>query len=236
MSTLIRIERYIGVQNRACNLSGEAEMRKNDEQGVKVQPSLTIRGVQVYQGLLDRGQQEALLAELRGVVASAPLFSPMTPYGRPMSVKMTSAGRYGWVSDKSGYRYADRHPKGQRWPDIPKSVLDVWATVSGSDRLPECCLINLYRETAKMGLHQDRDEASFDHPVVSISLGDDGLFRIGGTSRGGTTESIWLRSGDVVVMGGPSRLIYHGIDRTRPGSSTLLDGGGRINVTSRVVT
>lgn len=87
-----------------------------------------------------------------------------------------------------------------------------------------------------MGMHQDRDEAEFGEPVVSVSLGDDGLFRIGNTTRGGKTESIWLKSGDVVVMGGEARLIYHGIDKTRAGSSTLLSGGGRINLTLRVVT
>lgn len=87
-----------------------------------------------------------------------------------------------------------------------------------------------------MGLHQDKDEADFSCPVVSISLGDDGLFRIGNTTRGGKTESIWLSSGDVAVMGGDARLVYHGIDRIRPGSSTLLPKGGRINLTLRVVT
>ena len=106
---------------------------------------------------------------------------------------------------------------------------------TGLDRAPDCCLVNLYRDTARMGLHQDRDEADFAWPVLSISLGDDGLFRIGNVERGGRTESVWLHSGDVLVMGGEARLIHHGIDRIRPGSSTLLDGGGRINLTLRVV-
>ena len=199
-------------------------------------PTMTIRGVQVFHGLLDRVAQEALLQEIRAVVGAAPLFSPMTPYGRPMSVQMTSAGRFGWVSDRSGYRYSEAHPNGQAWPAIPEGALAVWDRVSGTSRAPECCLVNLYRQAAKMGLHQDRDEADFSHPVVSISLGDDGMFRMGSTTRGGSTESVWLSSGDVVVMGGDARLIYHGIDKTRPGSSTLLDGGGRINLTLRVVT
>ncbi len=211
-------------------------MRKSREQGVTVQPTVALRGVQVFQGLLDRGQQEEILQEIRKIVAHAPLFSPMTPYGRPMSVQMTSAGQFGWVSDAKGYKYARKHPNGNLWPAIPLNVLDVWNKVSGANRAPECCLINLYRETAKMGLHQDRDEADFQQPVVSISLGDEGLFRIGNTTRGGKTESIWLKSGDVVVMGGEARLVYHGIDKTRAGSSTLLSGGGRINLTLRVVT
>jgi alkylated DNA repair protein (DNA oxidative demethylase) len=211
-------------------------MRKNGEQMIIGRPTVDLRGVQVWQGLLDRPAQEAMISDIRGIVASAPLFSPMTPYGKPMSVQMTSAGRFGWFSDRSGYRYSEVHPNGAPWPAIPASILDVWGQVSASARAPECCLVNLYREAAKMGMHQDRDETEFNEPVVSVSLGDDGLFRIGNTTRGGKTESIWLKSGDVVVMGGDARLVYHGIDKTRAGSSTLLSGGGRINLTLRVVT
>lgn len=211
-------------------------MRKKGDEMMMERPTLQIRGVQVWQGLLDRPVQEGILADIRGIVAKAPLFSPMTPYGKPMSVQMTSAGRFGWVSDRSGYRYSETHPNGVAWPAIPQSVLDVWDQVSGSARAPECCLVNLYREAAKMGMHQDRDEAEFGEPVVSVSLGDEGLFRIGNLTRGGKTESIWLQSGDVVVMGGDARLVYHGIDKTRAGSSSLLSGGGRINLTLRVVT
>lgn len=211
-------------------------MCKNGEQMNMGRPTVDLRGVQVWQALLDRPAQEAMISDIRRIVAEAPLFSPMTPYGKPMSVQMTSAGRFGWFSDRSGYRYSEHHPNGAVWPAIPASILDVWGLVSGSARAPECCLVNLYREAAKMGMHQDRDEAEFGEPVVSVSLGDDGLFRIGNTTRGGKTESIWLKSGDVVVMGGDARLIYHGIDKTRAGSSTLLSGGGRINLTLRVVT
>lgn len=232
----IRIGVYIGVPNWPCNLCNRPWMRKIGEEMVRTQPGLVLRGVEVFQGLLDRAAQEAMVADIRGVVAVAPLFSPMTPYGKRMSVQMTSAGRFGWYSDLSGYRYSESHPSGVAWPAIPDSILQVWDAVSGSDRAPECCLVNLYREAAKMGMHQDRDEADFSHPVVSISLGDDGMFRIGNTTRGGKTESVWLSSGDVVVMGGDARLVYHGIDKTRPGSSTLLSGGGRINLTMRVVT
>jgi alkylated DNA repair protein (DNA oxidative demethylase) len=95
--------------------------------------------------------------------------------------------------------------------------------------------VNFYGEGAKMGMHQDKDEGNFDWPVVSVSLGDDALFRMGATERGGSTESIWLRSGDVVVMGGPARLAYHGVDKIRFGSSTLLPKGGRINLTLRAI-
>lgn len=196
---------------------------------------LDIRGFRVLKSCLDRAEQQSLIAALRPVLKAAPLFSPTTPYGRPMSVRMTSAGRFGWYSDRAGYRYVEKHPNGTVWPDIPGEVLDIWDRVTGLARRPECCLINYYGSEARLALHQDRDEADFAWPVVSVSLGDDGLFRIGNITRGGKTESIWLNSGDVVVMGGDARLAYHGVDRIRFGSSTLLPKGGRINLTLRVV-
>ncbi|SNT24585.1 alpha-ketoglutarate-dependent dioxygenase AlkB family protein [Tropicimonas sediminicola] len=202
--------------------------------GAQISPTLNIRGVALFQGLLDRAAQEAMVRELREVVAAAPLFRPETRRGQKMSVRMTSAGSVGWVSDRRGYRYQEAHPEGMAWPPIPPSVRAVWETVAGASRPPDCCLVNFYDEGARMGLHQDRDEADFDQPVVSISLGDDALFRIGNLTRGGRTESVWLKSGDVVVMGGPARLVFHGIDRLRPGSSNLLAGGGRLNLTLRV--
>lgn len=194
-----------------------------------------LNGASVYKSFLDRAAQEEMVIALRQVVACAPLFSPMTPYGRPMSVRLTSAGRFGWISDKTGYRYEPRHPGGMKWPPIPEPVLAVWQAVSGSDRVPDCCLLNFYGEDARMGMHQDRDESDFAFPVVSISLGDEAQFRIGTTTRGGPTKSHWLASGDVLVLGGKARLAYHGVDKIRFGSSTLLKEGGRINLTMRVV-
>ena len=196
---------------------------------------LTVNGFEVHQGFVDPSEQAALVNDIRAVADAAPLFSPMTPYGRPMSVRMTSAGKYGWFSDKSGYRYSEHHPKGMPWPQIPARVLAIWEALVGTDRAPDCCLVNFYDADARMGMHQDRDEADFQWPVVSVSLGDDGLFRMGNTTRGGKTSSVWLRSGDVVVMGGEARLRYHGVDRIRAGSSALLPKGGRINLTLRVV-
>lgn len=198
-------------------------------------PTSEIRGFQYYHQLLDGPAQAVLLADLRAVAKAAPVFSPETPYGKPMSVRMTSAGRVGWFSDRSGYRYVDRHPSGAPWPEIPQSIMAVWDKVSKSNAKPDCCLVNFYGEGARMGMHRDHDEADYSHPVISISLGDEGLFRIGNTTRGGKTESLWLRSGDVMVMGGRARLAYHGVDRIRFGSSALLEKGGRINVTLRVV-
>ncbi|WP_300515343.1 alpha-ketoglutarate-dependent dioxygenase AlkB [Aliiroseovarius sp.] len=204
-------------------------------QGVFGPPDVEIGGAKLWKGRLDAGAQTEMVAALREVVTAAPFFSPETRWGRPMSVRMTSCGRYGWYSDRRGYRYERRHPSGVAWPPIPASVLEVWSAVSGTTRAPDCCLINFYGEGARMGLHQDRDEADFSFPVVSISLGDAGLFRIGGVERGGRTQSVWLDSGDVLVLGGDARLAYHGVDRIRSGSSSLLKEGGRINLTMRVV-
>jgi len=198
-------------------------------------PTTTLAGVEIFEGYLDRDTQEALVSDLRDVVAQAPLFAPKTRFGKEMSVRMTSAGRYGWFTDARGYRYNDAHPSGTSWPPIPERILGIWRALASKEREPDCCLINFYGEAAKMGLHQDRDEADFGWPVLSISLGDEALFRVGGTERGGKTRSIWLRSGDVVVMGGAARLVYHGIDRIKFGTSPLLSQGGRINLTLRVV-
>lgn len=194
-----------------------------------------IAGFRLFPGFLGRPAQEAMLADIRAVARAAPFFAPLTPWGKPMSVRMTSAGRYGWFTDRKGYRYEPRHPSGAPWPPIPESVLGVWRAVSGWDGPPDCCLVNHYREKSRMGLHQDKDEMDFRAPVVSISLGDPAVFRIGGTERTAPTRSIVLESGDVVVMGGDARLAFHGVDRIRFGSSTLLEEGGRINLTLRVV-
>jgi len=195
-----------------------------------------IGGVLLYREFLAPPAQAKMLEAIRDVVRAAPLFAPRTPGGRPMSVRMTAAGRYGWITDAAGYRYEPRHPSGHDWPAIPDCVLAVWAAVAGTTRMPDCCLINFYGEGARMGLHQDRDEADFGQPVVSVSLGDPALFRVGGTGRRDPTRSVWLHSGDVAVLAGPARLAYHGIDRIRFGASGLLAQGGRINLTLRVVT
>lgn len=197
---------------------------------------LNIRDVRLFKGFLAPEEQKALVAALRAVIRAAPLYQPVTPGGRKMSVRLSAAGRYGWVTDRRGYRYEPRHPDGMDWPPIPPQVLAIWRAVAPDARTPECCLINYYSESARMGLHQDRDEADFTQPVVSISLGDAARFRIGNVEKGGSTESLWLESGDVLVMGGRARLIHHGIDRIRFGSSSLLRDGGRINLTLRVVS
>lgn len=193
------------------------------------------RGFIIHQGAIPPEAQERLVADIRAVAAAAPFFSPETRGGRRMSVRMTSAGRYGWFSDRRGYRYIARHPSGVPWPPIPESVLALWREFGSAARDPDCCLVNYYGEAAKMGLHRDADEADFSWPVLSISLGDPARFRMGGPERSDPTRSIPLESGDVVVIGGAARLAYHGIDRIAFGGSRLLPKGGRINLTLRVV-
>jgi len=196
-------------------------------------------GVRFFPGLLDRPAQQALLEGIRAAVRAAPLFVPAMPRtGKEMSVRMTNCGALGWVTDKErGYRYQPTHPgTGVPWPPIPAMLLDIWREVADFPHPPEACLVNFYTADAKMGLHQDRDEQEFAAPVVSVSLGDDCLFRVGGTRRGDATASLRLRSGDVIVLGGASRLAFHGVDRIHPGTSTLLKDEGRINLTLRRVT
>jgi len=184
-----------------------------------------------------RSAQEALIAEVLGRAVEAPFYRPVTPGGQAMSVEMTNFGPLGWVTDAAGYRYEARHPvTGQPWPTIPAALLALWADVTGDGPPPDACLVNLYREGARMGLHQDRDEADFSHPVVSVSLGDTALFRIGGQDRRGRTASLRLASGDVCVLAEEARLAFHGVDRILFGSSRLVPGGGRINLTLRRAT
>jgi alkylated DNA repair protein (DNA oxidative demethylase) len=204
--------------------------------------STLAAGFRVYPALLDARAQADLVAALRSAIADAPFFTPTMPKsGRPFSVRMTNLGALGWVSDRDGYRYQATHPEtGKPWPPLPEMVLDLWRRVSDYPHDPEACLVNYYAAGTRMGLHQDRDEEDFSAPVVSISLGDACLFRIGGTKRSDPTQSLKLSSGDVVVLGGAARLAFHGVDRIYPGTSTFLKDwfpdGGRINLTLRRVT
>ena len=189
-------------------------------------------------GFLDRAAQEALVAELRAIVREAPLFTPTMPRtGQPFSVRMTNCGPLGWVSDVAGYRYQPTHPEtGRPWPAMPSSLLAVWRTLAEGAPEPEACLVNRYEPDARMGLHQDEDEQDLAAPVVSLSLGDTAVFRIGGLGRRDKTRSLRLLSGDAFVFGGPARLVFHGVDRIVAGTSDLLAGGGRLNLTLRRVT
>lgn len=192
-----------------------------------------LEGFRYWPGALAPTDQTDLLAQVRTAVAQAPFYRPQTPGGRPFSVQMTNCGPLGWVSDRDGYRYQPLHPvTGRPWPTIPPLLLDLWGRLTGEQAPPDACLVNLYRGPARMGLHQDRDESDLTAPVLSVSLGDTAVFRVG-PAAGGATRTVRLASGDVCALTGPARLARHGVDRVLPATSRLLEGGGRLNLTLR---
>ncbi len=195
-------------------------------------------GLVILPGFLSPGAQRDLLAEVRAVIAAAPLYVPRMPRtGKPMSVRMTNCGSLGWYTDqRDGYRYIDRHPEtGRPWPALPQTLRTLWNEITGYGHPAEACLINYYAPDARMGMHLDADEEAADAPILSISLGDSCRFRVGGTKRSDPTRSVRLDSGAIVVLGGAARHCYHGVDRILGGSSTLLAEGGRLNLTLRRV-
>lgn len=203
------------------------------------QASELAPGARHHPGFLDAEAQRLLLEDVREVMRWAPLYRPSMPRsGKPFSVLMTNCGTLGWVSDRQGgYRYQPVHPTtGRPWPAMPGMLLEIWRALAPGAPPPEAGLVNYYEAGARMGLHRDEDEEELAAPVVSLSLGDDARFRVGGMRRSDPTRSVRLASGDAFVLSGPSRLAFHGIDRLYPGTSRLLDGGGRINVTLRRVT
>ncbi len=205
---------------------------------VSTKSSLPV-GFYHHVAALGRAEQVDILAAIQAVIDSAPLYVPTMPKsGKPLSVRMTNCGALGWVTCQArGYRYQSEHPvTGRLWPSIPPEILKVWQDFAGIDPAPEACLVNWYEPGAKLGLHVDRDEQEFAAPVLSISLGDDAWFRVGGLKRRDSTERLLLKSGDVVVMGGDARLLHHGIDRILPGTCDLLPMPGRYNLTLRRVT
>jgi alkylated DNA repair protein (DNA oxidative demethylase) len=190
-------------------------------------------------GWLSPVRQRRLLAEVRAAIGEAPLLRPTMPRsGKAFSVLMTNCGPLGWVSDKDGgYRYQEMHPEtGRPWPPIPELLGEVWDAVAGYRAPPEACLVNYYAAGARLGSHRDEDEDDARAPVVSVSLGDDATFHIAGARRSDPKRRLVLRSGDVFVLGGAARDVYHGIDRIHPGTSDLLQEGGRFSLTLRRVT
>jgi alkylated DNA repair protein (DNA oxidative demethylase) len=209
-----------------------AAERKTEPARLEIMP-----GVALWPGYFDRRGQASLVADIFSRALDAPFYRPRMPRtGRPFSVEETNFGSLGWVSDETGYRYEKTHPLTRRpWPPMPLILERLWFSLTGCCAGPECCLANLYRGRARMGLHQDRDEAELHAPVLSVSLGDNAVFRIGGTTRGAQSRGFMLKSGDVLVFGGPARLAFHGIDRVLEKSSRLVPGGGRLNLTLRRV-
>jgi alkylated DNA repair protein (DNA oxidative demethylase) len=191
-------------------------------------------GFRLVPAALDAGAQLRLVEAVHAALKIAPAYRPVTPWGKPMSVEQSSFGPLGWITDAQGYRYAPYHPlTHQPWPPMPDVLVALWENHAGCSIRPDSCLINLYRGAARMGLHQDADEADLSAPVLSISLGDTAVFRLGGSRREDPSKTVRLSSGDICVLAGPSRHSFHGVDRILAGSSQLVPGGGRINLTLR---
>ena len=191
-------------------------------------------GFKLIPAALAPERQRALVDEVLAAAESAPFYRPVTPSGKPMSVMMSNRGPLGWTTDAGGYRYQPQDPQtGRPWPPMPEALLELWRALADCAAEPDACLVNLYGPQARMGLHQDKDEMDFTAPVLSVSLGDTAVFRLGGPKRSDPTRTVKLASGDVCLLAGPARLWFHGVDRILPGSSRLVPGGGRINLTLR---
>lgn len=191
-------------------------------------------GVTLLRGFAD---DPALVMAVRAVQAEAPPRRMTTPGGYAMSVAMTSCGALGWVTDRRGYRYDPVDPlTGRAWPAMP-AVLRALAVRAAAAAgfpgfTPDSCLINLYEPGARLSLHQDRNERDFAQPIVSISLGLPAVFLLGGDRRSDPTQPIALSHGDVLVFGGPARLVHHGVKPLKAGTHPAL-GACRINLTFR---
>ena len=203
-----------------------------------VQPSREVmaEGAVLLRGFAQSVEAE-LIAALREIAAQAPFRHMVTPGGHQMSVAMTNCGRYGWVTDRGGYRYDANDPETAKpWPAMPGSFCELAgqaAARAGFDGFaPDACLVNHYEPGARMSLHQDKDETDFSAPIVSVSLGLPAIFLFGGMKRSDKPRRFRLQHGDVVVWGGPTRLFFHGVAPLADGEHALL-GRQRINLTFR---
>ncbi len=184
-----------------------------------------------------RSGEDDLIAALRAVVEAAPFRHMSTPGGHQMSVAMTNCGSVGWVTDRTGYRYDGIDPQsGKPWPAMPpafRGLADRAAAEAGFDGFaPDACLVNRYVPGARMSLHQDMDEHDFGAPIVSVSLGLPAIFLFGGLKRSDKTQRYRLEHGDIVVWGGPARLVFHGVAPLADGEHAVM-GRQRINLTFR---
>lgn len=200
-------------------------------------PPVLPPGLFLRAGLLDPANQRALHAAVLEIASVAP-FAQARTKGGLTSAAMTNCGDAGWWSDLKGYRYERQHPEtGRPWPPMPAVFLNtVAAAVAGTpwpDFVPDACLINFYGDGARMGLHQDRDERDFSQPIITVSLGADGDFLVGGRTRTERAQVLPVRNGDVLIMGGESRMRFHGIRKIHPGTSPLAGLAGRISLTFR---
>jgi alkylated DNA repair protein (DNA oxidative demethylase) len=181
--------------------------------------------------------ESALLAAIDRIAAQAPFRRMVTPGGFQMSVAMTNCGSVGWVTDRTGYRYDSSDPdSGAPWPAMPDVFLalarDAAEDAGFTGFVPDACLINCYKPGARLSLHQDKDERDYAHPVVSVSLGLPATFQFGGLKRNDRPLKVPLHHGDVVVWGGPARLVYHGVLALKEGEHPAL-GRRRVNLTFR---
>lgn len=182
--------------------------------------------------------ESQVLRGLQFVVSASPFRHFETRRGFKLFAAMTNCGKWGWVSDRRGYRYQEQDPKKNApWPSMPRAFLQLAeraASEAGfSGYTPDCCLVNRYAIGAKMGLHQDADEIDFEAPIVSVSLGLPAVFQFGGAERRDPVRKLPLRHGDVLVWGGPSRLNYHGILPVKSGDPIPGIGPYRVNLTFR---
>lgn len=204
--------------------------------GSEVSAQRLDNGAGLLRGLALKWERE-VLAALESVVSQAPFRHMTTPGGYRMSVAMTNCGSLGWVTDRTGYRYDPRDPEsGRQWPELPGPFVELAKQAAAQagfpNFVPDACLINRYQPGAKLSLHQDRDEADFAHPIVSVSLGLPAVFLFGGLERSDRPVKLPLTHGDVVVWGGPSRLRYHGVMPLKKGHHQQL-GPYRVNLTFR---
>ncbi|HRE61843.1 MAG TPA: alpha-ketoglutarate-dependent dioxygenase AlkB [Micropepsaceae bacterium] len=199
-------------------------------------------GLSLFRSYLDASRQTALLDEVAGVLREAPPYRPQMKMGAYIINHISNCGQWGWHADARGYRYVDAHPEtGKPWPAIPPLMMQMACAAAAkagrSEFVPDACLINIYAADGKLNLHQDHDEADFSWPIVSFSFGNDCIFLAGGRKRRDPVSPLTLSSGDVMVMDGAARMLFHGVRRILAGTSTLshpaLPPQGRINLTFR---
>lgn len=199
------------------------------------------KGFFLFKSKLTKEIQQEIVSAARAIVSQAPLFTPTMPgSGQPFNYSMTNCGELGWVADRDGYRYQSNHPEtGKSFPAIPPVIKELAIALAketgNSNFYPESCLLNFYSKGAKLGLHQDNSEKNLAAPIISISLGDTGIFVLGGKQRTDETKQYIVQSGDCIVMSGESRNYFHAFKGIVLNTSSLLKNGGRLNLTIRQV-
>lgn len=202
---------------------------------------LANKGFFLFKSSLTTEAQKEIRSAARAVVSQAPLFRPTMPgSGQPFSYLMTNCGDLGWVADRDGYRYQSNHPVTNKlFPAMPQVIKELATAlakeIGNNDFCPESCLLNFYRKGQKLGLHQDNTEKNLSAPIISISLGDTGIFILGGKQKSDETKQYIVQSGDCIVMSGESRSYFHSFKGIIPNTSSLLKNGGRLNLTIRQV-